>query len=61
MWREAEKGVSSIMVSSELEELLEVCDRILIMRAGRICAEFPAAELNVESIYSLCMQEDEKA
>lgn len=61
MWREAEKGVSSIMVSSELEELLEVCDRILIMRAGRICAEFSAADLNVESIYSLCMQEDEKA
>lgn len=61
MWREAEKGVSSIMVSSELEELLEVCDRILIMRSGRICGEYMAAELNVESIYSLCMQEDEKA
>lgn len=61
MWREAEKGVSTVMVSSELEELLEVCDRILIMRAGRICAEYSAAELNVESIYSLCMQEDEKA
>ncbi len=61
MWREAEKGVSTVMVSSGLEELLEVCDRILIMRAGRICAEYSAAELNVESIYSLCMQEDEKA
>lgn len=59
MWREAAKGVSIIMVSSELEELLEVCDRILIMRGGRIRDEYKASDLNVETIYSLCMLEDE--
>ena len=59
MWREAQKGISIIMVSSELEELLEVCDRILIMRGGRIREERPVSALTVESIYSLCMQEDE--
>lgn len=58
MWREAAKGVSIIMVSSELEELLDVCDRILIMRHGEVKENLPASELTVESIYSLCMLED---
>ena len=36
---EARKGISTIFVSTELEELLEVCHRILIMRHGRIVDE----------------------
>ena len=39
IWRQAERGLASIFVSSELEELLEVADRILVMRHGRIVAE----------------------
>lgn len=59
IWDEASQGVGVIIVSSELEELLEVCDRILVMRHGCITEEKKASELTVESIYSLCMQEDE--
>lgn len=55
MWQAASKGVAIIMVSSELEELLEVCDRVLIMRNGSIIDEKPVSELNVTSIYSLSM------
>ncbi len=58
MWDAAKEGVAILMVSSELEELLEVCDRILIMRNGHIRDEKLAGELTVESIYSLCMQEE---
>ena len=39
MWAQARKGISSIFVSTELEELLEVCHRILIMRHGKIVDE----------------------
>ena len=39
MWEQARKGISTIFVSTELEELLEVCHRILIMRHGRIVDE----------------------
>ena len=39
MWEEARKGISTIFVSTELEELLEVCHRILIMRHGQIVDE----------------------
>lgn len=55
MWEQAQKGISIIMVSSELEELIEVCDRILIMRDGEIRGSMPASEMTVEMIYSECM------
>jgi len=58
MYEEAAQGVAIVMVSSELEELIEVCDRILIMHQGHITGELDAGELTVESIYSLCIQEE---
>ncbi|MGJ5820542.1 sugar ABC transporter ATP-binding protein [Paludibaculum fermentans] len=37
----ARGGAAVLMVSSELPELLQVADRILVMRQGRIAAELP--------------------
>ncbi|MBN9657414.1 MAG: sugar ABC transporter ATP-binding protein [Acidobacteria bacterium] len=37
----ARGGAAVLMVSSELQELLQVADRILVMRQGRIAAELP--------------------
>ncbi len=59
MWTEARKGVSTIFISTELEELLEVCNRILIMRHGRIVAEVNPDTLNTNELYELCMRGDE--
>jgi len=56
MWEEARKGISSIFVSTELEELLEVCHRILIMRHGRIVDEIDPDETNVNELYEICMR-----
>mgnify|MGYP003347333691 CR=1 FL=1 len=36
----ADEGLSILMVSSDLPELLALSDRILVMREGRIVAEF---------------------
>jgi ribose transport system ATP-binding protein len=58
IWEQSRKGISSIMVSSELEELLEVCHRILIMRDGRITGEVMPEKINTEELYSLCMGGD---
>jgi ribose transport system ATP-binding protein len=55
IWEQSRKGVASIMVSSELEELLEVCHRILIMHEGRIIGEVKPEDTTVEGLYSLCM------
>ena len=56
MWREAERGLSSIFVSSEPEELLDVADRILVMRHGRIVAEVLPTEISLSELYRLCME-----
>jgi ribose transport system ATP-binding protein len=56
MWEEARKDISTIFVSTELEELLEVCHRILIMRHGRIVDEVNPDEINVNALYELCMR-----
>jgi ABC-type sugar transport system ATPase subunit len=46
----ARRGIGIIMVSSELPEVLAVSDRILVMRRGRIMAEFKGAEATQELI-----------
>jgi ABC-type sugar transport system ATPase subunit len=38
----AESGAGILMISSEMPELLGLCDRILVVSQGRITAEFPA-------------------
>jgi ABC-type sugar transport system ATPase subunit len=37
----AKQGAAILMVSSELPELLQVADRILVMRQGMISGELP--------------------
>ncbi|MGI6140898.1 MAG: sugar ABC transporter ATP-binding protein [Caldicoprobacterales bacterium] len=46
----ADDGIGIIMVSSELPEVLAISDRILVMRQGRIVAEFDGKEATQESI-----------
>jgi ribose transport system ATP-binding protein len=47
-----EKGVGIIMISSELPEILGVCDRILVMSGGRITKELLREEATQEKILS---------
>ena len=49
----AEEGRSVIIVSSEFEELLAVCDRILVMRDGRCIAERSADETSEHELLLL--------
>lgn len=46
----ARQGMAIILTSSELPELLAVCDRILVLAEGRITAEFPRAEATEQKI-----------
>ncbi|MCJ8323352.1 MAG: sugar ABC transporter ATP-binding protein [Rhizobiales bacterium] len=56
IWDQAEKGLSSIFVSTELEEMLEVCDRILIMREGRMIGELDPSQTTLTELYTACME-----
>ena len=44
------EGKSILMISSEMPELLGMCDRIYVMNEGSFVAEFPAAEATQEKI-----------
>ena len=49
----ANKGKTVIMVSSEMPELLGVCDRILVMSGGRLAGEVDARNTTQEEIMTL--------
>ena len=49
----AHKGKTVIMVSSEMPELLGVCDRIVVMSGGRVAGEVDARNTTQEEIMTL--------
>ncbi|MCA9885550.1 MAG: sugar ABC transporter ATP-binding protein [Anaerolineae bacterium] len=53
-----EHGIAILMISSELPEILGMSDRILVMRLGRIVAEFPREEANQEVVGTAMMSDD---
>ena len=50
MKRLADQGMSILVTSSELPELLAVCDRILVLCEGRLTADLPRREATEETI-----------
>ncbi len=46
----ADGGAGVLVISSEMEELIGLCDRILVMRGGRLVDEIPRAEFDRERI-----------
>lgn len=51
-------GLAVVMISSELAEVLGVCDRVVVMRDGRACAPLGRAELSEERIMALATGEE---
>jgi ribose transport system ATP-binding protein len=44
------KGASIILISSDIEEILGMCDRVLVLAGGRIACDLPRAEATSERI-----------
>jgi putative multiple sugar transport system ATP-binding protein len=53
----AEQGKGVIMISSEMPELLGMCDRIYVMNEGALVGELSAEEASQERIMSLIVNE----
>lgn len=51
-----EQGMSIIMISSELSEVLGMSDRLYVMSEGRITGELSAAEATEEKVMKMAMQ-----
>jgi len=55
-----EKGKSVVMISSELPELLGMCDRVYVMNRGMIVGELKASEASQEKIMQFIMQSNKE-
>ncbi len=53
----AAQGLAILMISSDLPEVLGMSDRILVMRQGRLVAEYTRAEATQEKIVGAAMTE----
>ena len=56
----AEEGKAILLISSELEEVLSMTDRILVMREGRISGEFSRDEATQENVMTAATGGSEK-
>jgi ribose transport system ATP-binding protein len=48
----AAKGTACLVISSDLDELVQICDRVLAFSAGRIVAEIGRGDRTVEALIS---------
>jgi ribose transport system ATP-binding protein len=49
----ADAGVAVICISSELPEVIGVCDRVLVMREGSLAGELRGKRITQENIMAL--------
>ncbi len=52
----ADSGVAVVVVSSEVEEVLGLADRVLVVREGRVVHEATAAEIDESRVLDLVME-----
>jgi rhamnose transport system ATP-binding protein len=57
----ASQGVAVLVISSELPEVLRLADRILVMREGRLVAEFAHADASEETIVAAATGQHKQA
>ena len=53
----AESGMGILLISSELEEILGLAHRVVVMRRGRIVAELAGDQLNEAAILAAAFSE----
>jgi ribose transport system ATP-binding protein len=52
----ATKGVSVLLISSEIEEIMGICDRVGVMARGKLVADLEGEQINQGTIISYTMQ-----
>lgn len=59
--RLSDSGITLIFVSHKLPEVMELCDRIAVLRAGRLVATLKTSETNVDELARLLVGRDVEA
>ncbi|MDH7569901.1 MAG: sugar ABC transporter ATP-binding protein, partial [Armatimonadota bacterium] len=53
----ADRGLAVLLISSDLPEVLSLCDRVLVMRHGAIVGELTRQEATQERVMALALGE----
>jgi simple sugar transport system ATP-binding protein len=56
----ADNGLSVVFISAELEEVLRVSSRVLVMRGGELVESHPAESLTVDSLLAMVARPDDE-
>jgi general nucleoside transport system ATP-binding protein len=54
-------GCATLLVSTELEEILALSDRVIVMNQGRITGELPVQECNEQNLGLLMVSQQESS
>ena len=54
----ASKGMATLIISSDMNEVLSISDRIVVMREGRISGEIPGSEATRELVLELALPQE---
>ena len=57
----ASEGLAVLFISSELTEVINLSDRIVVMRGGSVSGELPRSEATEENVLTLAMAEEKHA
>lgn len=55
----AQQGTTILLISSEMQELIRLSDRIIVMREGRVQGSLEKGEISQEDIMKLAMKQNE--
>ena len=54
----AHRGIASVFVSSELDEMAQVCDRVIILRGGKVRETVSGSQATGDRLLALAMKSD---
>ena len=60
IFSKAENGTSFVVISSELEEIMSLCDRIIVIYEGRLVGEVQKADFSKENLMKGIVSQEEK-
>jgi len=55
LWELSRRGLGVVLVDAELDELMAVCHRILVLDRGRVIRETTPEATSLDQLYSLCL------
>ena len=59
IYKKSEEGMSFVVISSELEEIMNLCDRIIVISDGKLVSEVDKANFSKESLMEGIVKQEE--